>query len=82
MSAPPTVAITRAPTWRRHCTAALATPPDADGTSTVSSACTAATVRTMLQAVETTHCAAAAGTKSSAEPSAISARAGTRTRSA
>ena len=36
----------------------------------------------MLQAVETTHCAAAAGTKSSADPSGISARAGTRTRSA
>ena len=82
LSGEPTDAITRAPAIRAAWTAAPATPPDADGTSTVSPARRAATETTIDQAVETTHWAAAAVTTSSAERSGSTARAGTDTSSA
>ena len=78
----PTEAITRAPAMTAAWTAAPATPPDAEGTSTVSPGRIAATLVTIDHAVETTHCAAAAGTNSSSPRSGMIARAGTAARSA
>jgi hypothetical protein len=81
-SGEPTDAITIAPASFAACTAALATPPDADGTRTASPGLTPATLATIDHAVLTAHWAAAAGTKSSSLRSGMTARAGTRTSSA
>ena len=64
---------------RAACTAAPETPPEADGTSTVSPGRTPATLTTIDQAVLTTHRAAAAITKSSLPRNGITARSGTAT---
>lgn len=82
LSAEPTLAITLAPAMRAHWTRAPATPPEAEGTSTVSRGRISASPVTILQAVLTaTRDEAAIGAWSS-ESSGMSRRAGIRTSSA